>query len=80
MNVEVDVRELVLTGVGAPDPAALGDAVRVRLTRLLAERGLPSASPPPGPLPAPPGTDLPQALAEAIWAQLGRPACREVDR
>ncbi|MFG1889164.1 hypothetical protein ACGFIR_15015 [Micromonospora sp. NPDC049051] len=80
MNVEVDIRELVLTGVETPDPAALGTAVGVRLARLLAERGLPPASPPPGPLPAPAGTDLPGALAEAIWAQLGRPACREAHR
>ncbi|MEU9511012.1 hypothetical protein AB0D32_32590 [Micromonospora sp. NPDC048170] len=80
MNIEVDVRELVLTGIEAPDPGALGAAVTARLARLLAERGLPPASPAPGPLPARPGSDLPGALAEAIWAQLGRPACREAGR
>jgi hypothetical protein len=80
MNIEVDVRELVLTGVEAPDAAALGAAVTAQLTRLLTERGLPPAAGAPGPVRTRPGTDLPVALAEAIWAGLGRYQHRESGR
>ncbi|MEH0845825.1 hypothetical protein V6U81_25920 [Micromonospora sp. CPCC 205711] len=80
MNIEVDVRELVLTGVEAPDAAALGAAVSARLARLVAERGLPSGAPGPGPVPVPPDAELPTVLAEAIWARLGRPGVREPGR
>ncbi|MGN9806528.1 hypothetical protein [Micromonospora sp. L32] len=80
MNIEVDVRELVLTGVEVPDPAALATAVTAALTRLLTDRGLPRSAPAPGPLRARPDADLPAALAEAIWAGLGRPGHPEPGR
>jgi hypothetical protein len=41
MNVELDIKELVLHGVDVRDRARLGAAVEVELARLLAERGLP---------------------------------------
>lgn len=78
MNIRVDVRELVLTGVEPGDAAGLCAAVSAALTRLVRERGLPTAVP--GRAPQRTAEDLPTAVAEEIWAQLGRPACRAVTR
>ncbi|MEU1756706.1 hypothetical protein ABZ436_29180 [Micromonospora matsumotoense] len=70
-TIEVDIRRLVLTGVDVPVDATLAAEVGTRLSRLLADRGLPSAGAPAG---DPPATDdLPTALAETIWARLGPP-------
>ncbi|QDY08892.1 hypothetical protein FJK98_18525 [Micromonospora sp. HM134] len=73
-TVEVDIRRLVVTGVDGPVDATLAAEVGARLTRLLAERGLPSTVAPVTDPPA--AADLPTALAEAIWVRLRLPGWR----
>ncbi|MBM7076278.1 hypothetical protein [Micromonospora humida] len=70
-TVEVDIRRLVVTGVDGPVDATLAAEVGARLTRLLAQRGLPSTVTPVTDAPA--TADLPTALAEAIWVRLRLP-------
>jgi hypothetical protein len=41
MNVELDIKELVLHGVDVRDRARLGASVEAELARLLTEQGLP---------------------------------------
>jgi hypothetical protein len=71
--ITVEVGEILLHGLAPADPAAFGEAVRLRLAALLAARGLPQPGREAaglGRLPWRDGNALAIGVAEAIWRRL----------